>query len=143
MCNQLSAIKDMVSYSLVFYCWVYIFETVYKIIDGKIYFLPSFLPSWLTDRPTDRPTDRLTDWLTGWLTDWLCVELVKYIQILVNALGTQYFSFLCQKSKLTWTTSYRSKTLMNIHHDAPNIHVPGINFLEFLVHALPISCISW
>ena len=37
--HQLSAIKDIVSYSLVFYCWVYIFETVCKIIDGKIYLL--------------------------------------------------------------------------------------------------------
>ena len=32
--------------------------------------------------------------------------------------------------------SYSNKALMNIHHDAPNSHVPGINFLEFLVHAL-------
>ena len=28
---------------------------------------------------------------------------------------------------------------MNIHHDAPNSHVPRINFLEFLVHALSIT----
>ena len=42
LCNpyhQLSVIKDIVSYSLVLYCWVYIFETVCKIIDGKIYLL--------------------------------------------------------------------------------------------------------
>ena len=42
LCNpyhQLSAIKDIVSYSLVFYWRVYIFETVCKIIDGKIYLL--------------------------------------------------------------------------------------------------------
>ena len=37
--HQLSAIKDIVSYSLVFYCRVYIFETVCKIIDGKMYLL--------------------------------------------------------------------------------------------------------
>ena len=37
----LFALKDpsLVSDSLVFYCLVYIFETVCKIIDGKIYFL--------------------------------------------------------------------------------------------------------
>ena len=29
----------MVNYSLAFYCWVYTFETVCKIIDGKIYLL--------------------------------------------------------------------------------------------------------
>ena len=42
LCNpyhQLSAIKDIVSFSLVFYCRVYIFETVCKIIDDKIQLL--------------------------------------------------------------------------------------------------------
>ena len=42
LCNsyhQLSAIKDTGSYSLVFCSWIYIFETVRKIIDGKIYLL--------------------------------------------------------------------------------------------------------
>ena len=42
LCNpyhQVSVIKDIVSYSLVFYCWAYIFEAVCKIIDGKIYLL--------------------------------------------------------------------------------------------------------
>ena len=28
---------------------------------------------------------------------------------------------------------------MNFHHDAPNSHVPAINLLEFLVHALIIK----
>ena len=28
---------------------------------------------------------------------------------------------------------------MNFHHDAPNSHVQGINFLELLVHALSIT----
>ena len=40
LCNpyhQLSTIKDIVSYSLVFYFWVYICEAVCKIIDRKIY----------------------------------------------------------------------------------------------------------
>ena len=32
-------IKGIVSYSFVFYCSVYIFEIVCKIIDGKIYLL--------------------------------------------------------------------------------------------------------
>ena len=71
MCNQLSAIKDIVSYSLVFYCSVYIFETVCKIIDGKIYFLPSFLPYWLTDWLAGWLAGWLADWLTDWLTGWL------------------------------------------------------------------------
>ena len=37
--HQLLAIKDVVSFSLVFYCGVYIFETICKIIDGRIYLL--------------------------------------------------------------------------------------------------------
>ena len=28
---------------------------------------------------------------------------------------------------------------MTFHHDAPNSHVPDINFLEFLAHALSIT----
>ena len=47
LCNPyhaLSAIKDIVSYSLVFYCSVYVFETVCKIINGKIYLLNCTLP---------------------------------------------------------------------------------------------------
>lgn len=49
LCNpyyQHLAIKDIVSYSFVFYCWVYLFKTVCKITDGKIYFLTYLL---LTD----------------------------------------------------------------------------------------------
>ena len=37
--HQLSAIKDVVNFSLVFDCGAYIFETVCRIIDGKIYLL--------------------------------------------------------------------------------------------------------
>ena len=71
-------------------------------------------------------------------------QLAKYTLILVIALGIHYFSSSCQKNKLTWTISYSNKALMNIHHDAPNSHVPGINFLEFLVHALSITSYhSW
>ena len=42
LCNlyhQLSAIKYIVGYSLVFYCWMYIFETACKIVDDKTYLL--------------------------------------------------------------------------------------------------------
>ena len=42
LCNpyhQLSAIKYIVSFSHVCFCWVYIFETVCKITDGKITYL--------------------------------------------------------------------------------------------------------
>ena len=35
--------------------------------------------------------------------------------------------------------SYSNKALMNFHHDALNNHVPAINLLEFLVHALSIT----
>ena len=67
LCNpyhQLSAIKEIASYSFVFYSWVYICETVCKIIEGKIYFLPflfiylftylftSLLPYFLPYLPT-------------------------------------------------------------------------------------------
>ena len=38
-----------------------------------------------------------------------------------------YFSYSCQKNKLTWTISYINKALINFHHDAPNSHVPGIS----------------
>ena len=48
-----------------------------------------------------------------------------------------------KKIKLTLTIFYSNKVLMSFHHDAPNSHVPAINLLEFLVHALSItSCHS-
>ena len=63
--------------------------------------------------------------------------------ILVTASGIHYFSNSCQKKKKkkkpTWTISYSKKALMNFRHDAPNSHVPAINPLEFLVHALSIT----
>ena len=51
LCNpyhQLSAIKDIISYSPVVYCWVYILETVCKVIDGKIYLNTYLLTHLLT-----------------------------------------------------------------------------------------------
>ena len=72
----------------------------------------------------------------------LCVDVLipaSQIPILVTALGILYFSSSGQKSKLAWTISYSNKALMNIHHDSPNSHVPGINLLEFLVDALSIT----
>ena len=34
------------------------------------------------------------------------------------------------------TNSYSIKALETFHNDALNIHIPGINFVELLVHAL-------
>ena len=49
--HQLSAVKDIVSYFLVFYCWVYIFKTVCKIIDGEIYLLTYLLTNKINKQP--------------------------------------------------------------------------------------------
>ena len=61
------------------------------------------------------------------------------IPIFVTVQDIHYFSSTCQKNKLTWTISYSNEALMNIHHDVSNSHVPGINFLEFLVHAPSVT----
>ena len=37
------------------------------------------------------------------------LQLAKYTLILVIASGIHYFSFSCQKNKLTWTISYSNK----------------------------------
>ena len=50
--------------------------------------------------------------------------------------GHSLFQPRCQKNKLTWTISHIIKILVTFHNNASNIHVPGINFLEFLVHAI-------
>ena len=43
-----------------------------------------------------------------------------------------------------WTNLHEPFKTVTFHHDAPNSHVPGINFLEFLVHALSIASYhSW
>ena len=84
------------------------------------------------------------DWRWNGSVSVYLFQLVKYIPILVTALDIHYFSFYCQKNKLTQEISYSNKALMNIHHDAPNSYVPGINFLEFLVHAFSITSYrSW
>ena len=73
LCNsyhQLSAIKDTVSYSLVLYCWVYIFEKVCKIIDGKIYFLTYLITYLLTYLLT-----YLFTYLFTYLQNWLIQSL--------------------------------------------------------------------
>ena len=53
------------------------------------------------------------------------------IPVLVTALGIHYFSSSCQKKSLNEPFQE-----IKFHHDAPNSHVPDINFLEFLVHTL-------
>ena len=75
---------------------------------------------------------------------WLYVSILdpaSQLANLVTALGIHYFSSSClkKKSKITGAISYSNKTLMRFRRDAPNSHVPGINFLEFLVHALSIT----
>ena len=48
---------------------------------------------------------------------------------------TEYKLFQLILSKKTTHEAFQTVTF---HHDAPNIQVPGINFLEFLVHAMSI-----
>ena len=55
------------------------------------------------------------------------------------ARGIQYFSSSCQINKLTKKISYSNKVLRTFRHGTLNSHVPGINFLEFLLHALSIK----
>ena len=62
-------------------------------------------------------------------------QLVQYQFLSLHC----HLSCFCQKSKLTWTSSYSNIALMTFHHDAPKSLVPGINFLEFLVRALSIT----
>ena len=44
-----------------------------------------------------------------------------------------------KKHKLTWTTLYSNKALMNFQQGAWNGHVPAINLLQFFVHSLSIT----
>ena len=44
-----------------------------------------------------------------------------------------------KKKKKIHERFHSDTALMKIHHDAPNSHVPDINFLEFLLHALSIT----
>ena len=55
------------------------------------------------------------------------------------ARGIQYFSSSCQINKLTKKISYSNKVLRTFRHGTLNSHVPGIDFLEFLLHALSIK----
>ena len=74
---------------------------------------------------------------------WLCVVLLiqaSQIPVLVTALGIYYFSSSRQKkNRPTRRISNSNKALMNFHYDGTNSHVPAVNLLEFLVHALSIT----
>ena len=58
------------------------------------------------------------------------------MQILVTSLGIHYFNSSSQIKKITWSISCSKKALTTFRNDTPNSHVPGINFLDFFVHAL-------
>ena len=70
----------------------------------------------------------------------LCIlSLASQMSILTTALviwAVTIWVSPVNKNKLTWTISDNHKVSINFHHDAPNIHVPGFNFLEFLVNDL-------
>ena len=57
-------------------------------------------------------------WLTEFVVTSLGIHDFHVFQLLLSKKQTYFITF---------------------HHDAPNIHVPGINFLEFLVGALSIT----
>ena len=64
---------------------------------------------------------------------WFCVSVLvpaSQIPICCHYPGHSLFQLLLSKKK-----TY----LMTFHHDAPDIHVPGTDFLEFLVCALSIT----
>ena len=64
----------------------------------------------------------------------LCQCTVSASQITIAALGIHNTASTVKKANL-----YEPFQTVTFHHDAPNSHVPGINFLEFLVHALSIT----
>ena len=72
------------------------------------------------------------------LSVYLVIGSASQILILATALGIHYLSYSCQINKLTLRISYSIKALVDFHNDASSILVPGINFLEFLVHAVSI-----
>ena len=61
-----------------------------------------------------------------------CTGPASQIPILITAPHVK-------KTNLHEQISYSDKALMNFHHDVPNSHVPDINFLGFLVHALSVA----
>ena len=80
-------------------------------------------------------------WNVTW-NDFCAFIPAGQIPILATTLGIHYFSSFFQKkkkNKLTWAISCSNKSLMNLHHDAPNSHVLAINLTEFLVHVLSIA----
>ena len=62
--------------------------------------------------------------------------------ILATALENSLFQFLSKKQANNLNIN---KALTNIHHDAPNSHVPSINFLELIVNleSVPVKIILY
>ena len=89
-----------------------------------------------TLKPLQTSTMIRDDMTRCWCT-WPLVQLVKYQSLSLPCAFTT--SAPPVKNKLTLTISYSLKALVAFHNDAPNSHVSGINFLEFLVHALSIT----
>ena len=64
----------------------------------------------------------------------LCQCAVSASQITTTALGIHNTASTVKKANL-----HEPFQTVTFHHDASNSHAPGINFLEFLVHALSIT----
>ena len=64
------------------------------------------------------------------------VNFVKFLRTLFyrTLLGDCFCSASCQKTNI-----HEPFHTVTFHHDAPNSHVPGINFFKFLVHARSIT----
>ena len=77
----------------------------------------------------------------AWPLVWLeCLVVAwRFTEKKYCARGIQYFSSSCPINKLTKKISYSNKVLRTFRHGTLNSHVPGINFLEFLLHALSIK----
>ena len=92
LCNpyhQLSAIKDIVSYSLVFYCWVYIFlKHFVKLLQVKYTYL---LTDWLYILKQRFFWVRMTDWWNNRL-DPYAMFVGLFFWYLAVSLGSRTFS---------------------------------------------------
>ena len=94
------------SYSLVFYCWVYIFETVCKITDGNITYLLAclftcLLASFLPSLPTSFLPSFLPYLLT-YLLILICIILFLWYRIPCNGVDCLIFSLTTTTSSSAW-----------------------------------------
>ena len=76
-----------------------------------------------------------------WPCQCTCSSYLNRAPILVTAL---YLLFHYSLAIVKKTNLHGSFQTVIFHHNAPNSHVPGINFLQLLVHALSITSYhSW